>query len=313
MYNTIKPYSAPIKRIKETWKTPYVTVTSGVYPILKKKFDYPEVQHTDGIGTKGEYHWERRTFKSAVIDAFAMNLNDLALMGAIPYSMQNHIVLPTDDEPAAAEMLNTMVRECKKRKIAMTGGEISVHEGSHAVDVSMTMCAFIKEKRTNRIKAGDVLVGLKSSGVHSNGLTRAREIFGGKFRDDFVKPTAIYIDTVLDILSKHTVHGMMHITGGAFSKLHGLMNGVDVSITHPEGLAPQDIFYEMHERGEKDDDMYVRFNCGVGYVLSMPPADAEKVVAGTRGAHILGEAKRSSKKHGRVHITSAFTGRTVVL
>src|SRR3990167_10458658 len=90
MYDPIKPYKKQIlDAIKKTWKTPFVTVKSGVYPVITKKFDFPEVDHTDGIGTKGYYHWKAGTLKNAVIDALAMNLNDLAMARAVPRSEEH--------------------------------------------------------------------------------------------------------------------------------------------------------------------------------------------------------------------------------
>jgi len=101
MYDPTKPYKKQIfELIEKTWDNPYVTIKKGIYPILKKKFNWPEVDHSDGIGTKGLYHWQKRTFKNAVLDGLAMNLNDLALMRAIPYKLQNHIIIPEDDNEA---------------------------------------------------------------------------------------------------------------------------------------------------------------------------------------------------------------------
>jgi len=74
MYNPTKPYKKQILEIiKQTWKTPYISVRGGVYSIIEKKFSHPEIDHTDGIGTKGVYHWRQRSFRSAVLDALAMS------------------------------------------------------------------------------------------------------------------------------------------------------------------------------------------------------------------------------------------------
>src|SRR3989344_797192 len=124
MYNPTKPYKYKIlKLIESTWDTPYVKVEKGLYPVIKKKFSALEISHTDGIGTKGSYHWKKRTFKNAVLDALAMNLNDLAMVGAIPYAIQNHIVLPKDDHEAILAIVKRLLAECRQRNIAMTGGE----------------------------------------------------------------------------------------------------------------------------------------------------------------------------------------------
>src|SRR3989344_8357563 len=87
-YEPSKPYKqAILDLIRTTWETPYVSVRPGTHPIIQKKFSSPEVDHTDGIGTKGVYHWRAGTFHNAVIDSLAMNLNDLAVMRAVPYKI----------------------------------------------------------------------------------------------------------------------------------------------------------------------------------------------------------------------------------
>src|SRR3989338_401284 len=197
MYNPIKPYSSQIYQIiKKTWHTPYVTVSDGSYPIIKKKFSWPEVDHTDGIGTKGIYHWQKSTWRNAVLDALAMNLNDLALTRAVPYKLQNHIILPVEDE-RILKIIKALSLECQKRKIAITGGENSFHNDLLGMDISMTVSGFIRKIKPNEFRVGDTLIGFKSSGLHSNGFTFVRKIFGNKFRSDFVKPTTVYLDTIL--------------------------------------------------------------------------------------------------------------------
>src|SRR3989338_1280587 len=130
MYNTVKPYKHEIlKSIERTWRTPYVEVTRGVYPLIKKKpacAKYAEVDHTDGIGTKGFYHWKAGTFRAAVLDALAMNLNDLALVRAVPYKLSNHITLPVEDD-RVFKIILAMEEELQKRSIAMVGGENYFH------------------------------------------------------------------------------------------------------------------------------------------------------------------------------------------
>jgi phosphoribosylformylglycinamidine cyclo-ligase len=312
VYDPRKPYKHEIIRlIESTWKTPYVTVHAGTYPIIKKKFNAFEVQHTDGIGTKGEFHWQKRTFKNAVLDALAMNLNDLALVGAIPYALQNHIVLPEDDHEAILEIVRELAKVCKKRGIAMTGGETSIQNTATGMDISITVAGLIKKERKNKFKVGDVLIGFKSYGLHSNGLTKVRSLFGaGEWRDEFVAPTAIYLDQVLGILKKYHVSGMMHITGGAFTKLHDLLDGTDAIVQHPPALRPQAIFDELNSRGVSDEEMYKTFNCGIGFVVGVSEADAKKILKSVKNAGVVGMIV---KGNGKVRITSAFGGGQIVL
>ena len=311
MYNPTKPYKHQIlKLIESTWNSPCVYVKRGLYPIIKKKISFSEIQHTDGIGTKGFYHWRERTFQNAVLDALAMNLNDLAMVGAIPYTLQNHIVLPKDDHKAILAIVSALAKECRKRKIVMTGGETSIHSDMSGMDISITVSGFIKNIRENQCKVGDILVGIKSNGLHSNGITKVREIFGKKSRKEFTEPTRIYIDEILSLLNKHKVHGMMHITGGAFTKLRDILGKVDIVVHQPKALQPQDIFREIYKKGVSDKTMYSTFNCGIGFILSVPKNEVGQIMRHIKNAAVIGEVIRGS---GQIHIKSAFSGKMIRL
>ncbi len=312
MYDPSKPYKNQILTlIKSTWRTPYVRIQSSVYPIITKRFSGLEVQHSDGIGTKGIYHLRKRTFKNAVIDAFAMNANDLAMVGAVPYALQDHIVIPDSGHRAILEIVRELSALCRKHRIAITGGETSHHENLDAVDISITMSGFLRHVRTNQCRVGDMLIGLKSNGLHANGFTKVRGMFGAKeWREDFVRPTAIYLNTIINLLKSYEIHGMMHITGGAFSKLKDMLNNADAVIKFPRGFKPHHVFYELHLRGVSSREMYTTLNCGIGFVLSVLPQDAQKIVSNVKGAHIIGEVRKGT---GAVHVKSIFDGSSVRL
>ncbi len=311
MYNPTKPYKHKILQlIESTWNTPYVKVERGLYPIIKKKFSALEVQHTDGIGTKGLCHWQKRTFRFGVIDALAMNLNDLAMVGAVPYAIQNHIVLPKDDHGAILEIVKALASECKKRKIAMTGGETSIHSDMNGMDISITVSGLLKTVRKNECKVGDVLIGLKSNGLHSNGMTKASEVLGGKYRKEFTEPTRIYLDEILSLLKRCKVNGMMHITGGAFTKLKDILKGTDAFIASPKKLKPQKIFWDMYKKGVSNKIMYSTFNCGIGFILSVSKEEVKKVLSHLKGAEVIGKVV---KGEGKVGIISAFDEKVFTL
>lgn len=312
MYNPTKPYKQKILRlIESTWHTPHVKVTRGVYPIITKKFAFPEVHHTDGIGTKGVYHWRQRTFKNAVQDTLAMNLNDLAMAGAVPYALQNHIVLPEDDHAAILEIVRAMARECRKRNIAMTGGETSIHDNAEGMDISITMAGFLPEIRKNECRAGDVLIGIKSNGLHANGLTKVREVFRDAFKNDFTEPTAIYFDAITPLLAQCSVNGMVHITGGAFTKIKNILGKkLNAVIGHPKKLIPQKIFYALYQKGISSEEMYTTFNCGIGFILSVPQESHQQILRCIKGSAIIGSVVPGK---GRIEITSAFNRQKIWL
>ena len=310
MYDSTKPYRYTIKElIRSTWNTPWVEIEDGVYSLITKKFDYPEVDHTDGIGTKGEYHWEHGTIKNAVIDALAMNLNDLVLMRATPYKLQNHIIIPEDNHAVIEQIVATLAHECKKRQIAITGGETSIHNNTTALDLSITVSGFVTDRKPNEFREGDVLIGLPSSGLHSNGFSKVRAALQGAFYPELLTATTIYSDILLPLLGKYPIHGMMHITGGAMTKLKDLLPNLDAHIRHG-ALKPHEIFFKLHATGIEDAEMYTSFNCGIGFILSTSPEYADKLIAEIDGSAKIGEVTQGK---GRVVVESAFTGKTVVL
>ncbi|GAH88384.1 unnamed protein product, partial [marine sediment metagenome] len=221
--------------------------------------------HVDGIGTKGIFHWEQRSFRNAILDALAMNLNDLAMMRATPYALLDNLFLPEDDNDAILELVKSLSEECKKRNIAITGGETAILNNVQGLEISMNILGFVEKPKPNLLKEGDVLIGIESNGLHSNGFTRVRELFD--YKPEFILPTNIYIDTITRLERECDIHGMMHITGGAFTKLKELLPNADAIITNEHSLEPKEIFWELYRKGISDEEMYKTFNCGIGFVL----------------------------------------------
>ncbi len=302
--SVIKPDRKVIlQAIQRTWETPYVSVSEGTYPIIRKKFSGLEVDHTDGIGTKGYYHWRHKTFQNAVQDALAMGLNDLAIMGARPHKLQNHIFIPEEDEKVILEILEALASECQKRQIAMTGGETSIHPNLDGLDISIVVSGFLDKIRMNRFEIGDVVFGVRSFGLHSNGFRKIRAVFQDEYRDDFVVPTAIHLDQILRLHKHVDIHGAMHITGGAFTKLRDILPpDADILIHREHSLKPQPIFKELYQRGVSDEEMYKTFNCGVGFIVSVSREDIRKIPF-TGDIDIIGEVVPGA---GKVQIESAF-------
>lgn len=311
MYNPVKPYKKKIlELIQKTQNTPYLVMERG---LIWKKFVYPEFHHVDGIGTKGVYHWQKRTFKNAVLDALAMNLNDLLCVRATPYALTDHILVPQDDEEAILEIVDSLARECQKRYIAITGGETSIHNNLNGLEISISMDGFIYDIRPNQFQVGDILVGIASNGFHTNGFTKVRKIFGKEFHQEFVEPTAIYWDTIFPLLEHYAIHGMAHITGGAFTKIKDLLVGCDALITSNHILAPQPIFQELYDRGISDKEMYKTFNCGIGFVLGVPEKDCKKIMdeihAFDFACDIVGKIAAGK---GKVKVESMFSSQEIL-
>ncbi|MBI2515076.1 hypothetical protein HYV91_02760 [Candidatus Wolfebacteria bacterium] len=309
MYNPTKPYKDEIvSLVRQTWETPYALVKDGV---LYKKFFYPEFHHADGVGTKGIYHWKRRTFKNAVLDAMAMNLNDMLMARAMPYALIDHVFLPRDDKDAILGILSSLVLECRERQIVIPRGETAIHDTQEGLEIGIAMLGFVKEIKANELQVGDLLVGFTSNGLHSNGFTKVRELFGEEPRPEFIFPTKIYFKNVWSLLDKINIHGMMHITGGAFTKLKDILPpDADINIGSNYNLRPHRIFYEIYGHGITDEEMYQTFNCGIGFILGMSKYDAIQYLPMLHSldAEIIGEVVPGA---GVIKIQSKFSGREI--
>src|SRR3989344_1692916 len=293
MYNTTKPYT---KKILEL--------------IKDCKADIPA--STDGIGTKGIYHWKYRTFRNAVLDAMAMNLNDMAVLRAKVTGLHNHIILPEEDEEAILEIVGNIARECKRRDIKILSGETAIHNTLSELEISVSVIGEYVQKRENKFERGNSLVGITSSGLHSNGFTKVREIFGETFRNEFIEPTKVYYDAVLDLIRRYDIPGLCHITGGAFTKIKQYLNSNDATISDKHILLPQQIFRDI-SKVISDEEMYKTFNCGIGFTLSVSPADEKDIIYDLENkgliASVIGNV---TKGNGNVKIDSMFTRNRIV-
>lgn len=291
MYNTTKPY------------------TKRILDLINNRGEIPA--STDGIGTKGIYHWKQKTFRNAVLDALAMNLNDMCIMRAKVVGLHNHIMIPEDDEKAIVEIIENLVAECKKRNISIYSGETAIHDNIDGLEISISVIGEYIQKKKNSFEKGDVLIGIKSSGLHSNGFTKVREIFGDEYKNEFVEPTIIYYDKILELIKRFDIHEMCHITGGAYTKLKKFLDGVDVLIGK-HSLKPHDIFYELYRRGISDEEMYKTFNCGVGFILSVKKENASEIVEFLKSdfeADVIGEVVSGD---GKIKIESMFSDKEVL-
>ncbi len=241
-----------------------------------------------------------------------MNLNDLVIMGAKPYAVVDHLLLPRDDKKIILEIIKYLSQECQKRNMAITGGETSYHNNLKGIDLSITMLGFIEKPRKNEFRIGDVLIGLESNGLHSNGFTKIRETFGKRCLSGFIAPTFIYFDTIYQLMKKFDIHGMVHITGGAFAKLKDILNNADAKIKQNHKLKPQKIFRQLYKKGISDKDMYKTFNCGMGFILSVNPKVANKILSEIKDfkADIIGKIIPGT---GKVKIESAFSNKEIII
>lgn len=290
MYNPTKPYLNDVRGlIESTWNNNSLITMDNEFFI--KNFIGLEYDHTDGIGTKGIFHWQYRTFANAVKDAMAMNLNDLAMMRSIPYKMQSHIMLPEEDNEAIKYIFKSMNEECDKYGIVLTGGETAIHNNMKGMEISITMSGRVIYSALNLCKTGDVLIGFPSDGLHSNGFTKVQELSYLFGKEQLTTPTKVYFQDLLKLMG--VANGLIHITGGGLSKIRRILNANDaiIRITPFEG-----IFKELNKGGVSEREMYSTFNCGIGFIISVDPKDVENVLKSSKEAYVVGSIENGSGK-----------------
>ena len=255
------------------------------------------VIHTDGVGTKLLVAQEVGKYDTVGIDAIAMSVNDILCVGAEPLVGVDYLALAKEDDELVNEVMKGLAKGAEESGCAIIGGETAlipdiIKGGERPFDLAFTAVGRVKKKIIGEeVVKGDVIVGLESSGLHSNGYTLARSILDAdKWGKEMLEPTKIYVAPVLEMISVCDVHGIAHITGGAFRKIPRLNKNVGYKIEDLPELKP--IFKELMEK-VSFEEMCKTFNMGVGMVIVLPEDRAETVINIAKkheiGASIIGK------------------------
>lgn len=244
--------------------------------------DYALALSTDGAGTKTIVAKKLEKYDTIGIDLVAMCVNDLLCNGVEPMAFVDYVVMDETDEHFLAELGKGLLEGARQANTVIIGGETATHPNmkGHEVnfDLAGTALGFVKKDNiiTGRnIAVGDVVLGLKSSGIHSNGLSLARAVLLDSTEDErtllqLLTPTRIYVKSVLSVLKSVLVKGMAHITGGGLLNVKRLTE-YGFTIEMPE---PHTIFEKIKEKGKVDlKEMYKTFNMGVGFVIIVSETD----------------------------------------
>lgn len=276
------------------------------------------VSGTDGVGTKLKIAFEMDKHDTVGIDAVAMCVNDVLAQGAEPLIFLDYVAVGHND-PAQVEAIVSGVAEgCRQAGCALVGGETAEMPGLYGkgeYDIAGYTTGVVEKSKLidkGRVRTGDVLVGIASTGVHSNGFSLVRKIVAdngldlhaplGQFFDDttplgevLLTPTRIYVKQVLDVIHNCDVHGVAHITGGGFDENIPRILSDGQGITIHEGsweILP--VFRMLEQYGNiPHREMFNIFNMGIGMVLALDPSDAGKAIEILEGhgekASIIGE------------------------
>ena len=250
------------------------------------------VASTDGVGTKLKVAERARAYETIGVDVVAMNTNDVLVYGAQPLFFLDYIAIGRLSLPLMSWLLRGMVRGCRESGCVLLGGETAEMPGvyrSGEYDVAGFCVGAVERARLidgSRVRAGDVILGLASSGVHANGFSLVRRVFGkrelAQHRRALLSPTRIYVQPVLAALRAVPIHAIAHVTGG------GLARRVPSLVSGTSGLAARlqlgswpvpGIFCAIQEAGAiSADEMMRTFNMGIGMALVCAAGDAPRVM-----------------------------------
>jgi phosphoribosylformylglycinamidine cyclo-ligase len=276
----------------------------GHYAGLIDFGEYALALTTDGVGSKVLIANEMKRWNTVGIDCIAMNVNDLLAMGIEPLAFVDYIAISEPNDEIMRQIGEGLAKGAEMSKITIVGGETaSLPDIIRGFDLAGTCLGMVKKDRIitgERIEIGDAIVGLPSTGVHSNGYSLVRRIIKGAgymysnplpcntdttIGDELLIPTKIYME-ILDAAGRFNIHGLAHITGSGLMKLHRITR-YGFNITDP--LEPQPVFRFLQEEGGVEDlEMYKTFNMGMGFVVVLPRSEAREA-AEMLGGKIVGE------------------------
>ncbi len=260
------------------------------------------VSGTDGVGTKLKIAFAMGKHDTVGIDAVAMCVNDVLAQGAEPLIFLDYVAVGHNDPFKVEAIVSGVAEGCRQAGCALVGGETAEMPGMYdggEYDIAGFTVGVVEKSRLidgSKVKVGDILVGVASSGVHSNGFSLVRKIvsdnglsysdaipeFGGRSLGEvLLTPTKIYVKQVLDVIRSCDVHGISHITGGGFDENipRVLQGGQGIEINEGSWEIPP--VFRMLEKwgGVPHREMFNVFNMGIGMVIVLDESEAQKAIS----------------------------------
>jgi len=263
---------------------------------------------TDGVGTKLIVANKMEKWDTLGIDCIAMNVNDAICQGAEPIAFVDYLAFEDPDPELARQLGKGLQKGAEMANITIIGGETAtLTEIINGFDIAGTALGYVKKDDIvdgSDVKPGDKIIGIPSSGIHSNGLTLARKIVDeseydyhdevdfGVIGEELLEPTKIYVETVMNALKNYDIKGMANITGGGLRNIPRINEDYRYVIEDP--LEPQPIFQFLQREGDVSDrEMYQTFNMGMGFVMVVSHEIAEEVTEDF-GGKIVGRVEKGT-------------------
>ena len=274
----------------------------GLFALPIERYKRPIlVSGTDGVGTKLKIAYEMNQHDTIGIDAVAMCVNDVVVYGAEPLFFLDYLATGKLDPEQAEAIVSGIVEGCLQANCSLIGGETAEMPGIYQkseYDVAGFVVGVVEEEEMidgSTIEAGDVVIGLGSNGLHSNGFSLVRyllfeknhyqlsdwiEELEGQLGTELLKPTRIYVQPILELVKKMKIHGMVHITGGGFLENipRVLPKGLQANIQLDSWKVPP-IFSFLERLGElQKEELYRTFNMGIGFILVVKQTEKYEVL-----------------------------------
>ena len=275
------------------------------------------VSGTDGVGTKIAIACKYKKYDTVGIDCVAMCVNDVLCHGAQPLFFLDYIACGKLDAQVAADLVKGVSEGCLQSNSSLIGGETAEMPGFYApgdYDLAGFSVGIVdKDKIINGkdIKPTDVLIGITSSGLHSNGCSLVRkaiknmdeDFMGQPIWKYLLTPTKIYVNTIQKLMKKVTIKGMAHITGGGFIENTPRMFQPNANLTaviNKNSYPLPKIYEVLHSKGIEYDHMYNTFNMGIGFIICVDKNDVSKTLAEIKAigdeAYEIGYIKEGNEK-----------------
>ena len=292
------------EHVNKTFRKEVLTGLGGfgsLFELDLSRFEKPVlISGTDGVGTKLKISFLVGRFDTVGIDCVAMCVNDIVCSGAEPLFFLDYIAVGKNYPEKIANIVKGVAEGCLQAGCSLVGGETAEMPGFYNADefdmAGFAVGAVSKDKIIDGtgIKPGDVLIGLPSSGIHSNGYSLVRKIinpsaerlgeyvqgFGCTMGEELLKPTKIYVKTALDLIGKFNIKGISHITGGGFYENIPRMGADHLRYIVEKGTWPVlPVFNTLMNLGHVQEiDMYNTFNMGIGMVMTVNAEDADSII-----------------------------------
>ncbi len=266
------------------------------------------VSSTDGVGTKLKVAFMTHRHDTVGIDLVAMCVNDIVVQGARPLFFLDYLAMGRIDLDLVEQLVAGVAAGCTKAGCSLIGGETAEMPDfykENEYDMAGFAVGLVGNSQIvdgSTIRVGHQIIGLASSGLHSNGYSLARHIIFDKLglkpdsfvselnrtvAEELLEPTNIYVEPVLNLLRKHSVHGMAHITGGGFyDNVERILPRACKALIRGDSWNVPPIFNFLREKGNvSPEEMHHVFNNGIGFILVVGPSEVEDIVAFLRGVH----------------------------